>query len=104
MFRFCNFYPSTVWVAFQWYHPPTCDGGDPWITRGWWKLVPGQCKTVFGSDLQDVNTFYYWYAEAADGAVWSGPFMTCVPQQAFTWCLNTCSTAARYVGFREKYI
>ena len=103
MFRFCNQYGKTLWVAFQWSSPGCPDGGD-WETAGWWKLDPGQCKVVFGRDLQEVNTYYYFYAEAIDGAVWGGPFMTCVPQTVFDWCLNTCSTAARYVGFRELNI
>ncbi|KAF0211768.1 MAG: hypothetical protein FD172_1685 [Methylocystaceae bacterium] len=62
-------------------------------------------KGVFGKDLQSVNTYYYWYAESNDGAVWSGPFNTCVPQSAYEWCINTCcSPTCRTVGFREKYI
>lgn len=103
MFRFCNQYERTVWVAFQRYSPNCPDGGD-WQTAGWWQLTPGQCKVVYGGDLQDLNKYYYYYAESADGRTWGGPLMTCVPQQAFDWCLNTCSTAARYVGFRQQFV
>lgn len=103
-FKFRNKTSVTIWVAFQWSSPSCSDGGE-WETKGWWKLEPGQTKTVFGQNLQNVNTYYYYYAEASDGSVWSGPFDTCVPQSAFDWCLNTCCTpTCRTVGFREKYI
>jgi uncharacterized membrane protein len=104
-FRFHNNTATTIWVAFQWYSPDCSDGGS-WETRGWWKLTPGQTKTVFGADLQSVDTYYYWYAEASDGSKWSGPFKTCTPLTAFDWCLNTCNTApeTRILGYREKYI
>jgi uncharacterized membrane protein len=80
-FKFRNTTKATVWVSFLWYSPGCSDGGD-WTKKGWWRLEPGQTKTVFGKDLQSVNTYYYWYAESNDGAVWSGPFNTCVPQSA----------------------
>jgi uncharacterized membrane protein len=103
-FKFKNGTSTTVWVSFQWYSPGCPDGGD-WETRGWWKLDPGQTKTVFGSDLQSVDSYYYYYAEASDGGTWSGPFDTCLPQSAFDWCLDVCCTpTCRVVGFREKYI
>ena len=93
-----------MWVSFLWYSPGCSDGGD-WTKKGWWKLEPGQTKTVFGKDLQSVNTYYYWHAESNDGAVWSGPFNTCVPLNASEWRINTCcSPTCRTVGFREKYI
>ena len=103
-FKFRNKTDVTVWVTFQWYSP-SCSDGSEWKTKGWWKLDPGQIKTVFGSDLQSASKYYYWYAEASDASKWLGPFDTCVPNTAFTWCLNTCCTpTCRTVGFREKYI
>lgn len=103
-FKFRNKTSATVWVSFLWYSPGCADGGD-WIKKGWWKLVPGQIKTVFGQDLQSVNTYYYYYAESNDGATWNGPFNICVPRTAYDWCINTCCTpTCRTVGFREKYI
>ena len=81
-FKFRNKTSATVWVSFLWYSPGCSDGGD-WTKKGWWKLEPGQIKTVFGSDLQSVNTYYYYYAESSDGTKWSGPFNTCVPQSAY---------------------
>jgi uncharacterized membrane protein len=104
-FRFRNKTNTTIWVAFQWYSP-NCDNGSDWAVGGWWKLLPGQTKTVFGADLQTVNTYYYYYAQGADGSVWSGPFDTCTPSTAFSWCDNICNNApgTRILGYREKYI
>ena len=104
-FRFRNKTNTTIWVAFQRYSPH-CDENSEWAVAGWWKLTPGQTKTVFGADLQTVNKYYYYYAEGADGSVWSGPFDTCTPITAFDWCDNVCNTApeTRILGYREKYI
>lgn len=104
-FRFTNSTGKTVWVSFQWYENQDSDGSD-WETAGWWKLEPGETKTVFGADLQSVNKNYYYYAETADGNVWAGPYSTCVPSTAFQWPLNVCNNApgTRYVGFRHQYI
>jgi uncharacterized membrane protein len=104
-FRFRNKTNTTVWVAFQWYSP-NCDNGSDWAVAGWWKLSPGQTKTVFGSDLQSVNAYYYYYAEGADGTVWAGPYNTCTPIKAFNWCDNTCDNApgTRILGYREKLV
>jgi uncharacterized membrane protein len=102
-FKFNNKTNVTVWVAFQWFSP-SCAAEGKWRTKGWWKLLPGQTKTVFGSDLQSASKYYYWYAEGG-GLVWAGPFNTCVPNTAFEWCLNICCTpTCRTLGFREKYI
>ena len=104
-FRFSNKTDTTIWVAFQWYSPH-CFEDSNWAVAGWWKLVPGETKTVFGADLQTVNKYYYFYAEGADGSLWSGPFRTCTPATAFSWCDNLCNTApgTRILGYREKYI
>lgn len=100
MLKFCNSYPSTVWVTIMWYHPDCPDGGN-WEKAGWWKIVPGACKVVFGDDLDDVNRYWCFYAEAADGAVWSGPYVRSVPHQAFDWCEWTSQTGARQLGYRQ---
>lgn len=104
-FRFKNKTNRTIWVAFMWYKPG-CDTGSDWATAGWWKLSPGQTKTVYGGDLQDNNTYFYYYAHDSDGREWKGPYTVCVPQPAFSWCDNICNTApsTHYRGFREKYI
>ena len=77
MFRFTNNYPSTVWVMLEWHHANCPDGGD------------------------DLNSSWYWFAHAQDGAVWAGPFQEIVPDHAFDWCTNTADTSSRTIGMRE---
>ncbi len=100
MLKFCNNYPVDVSVCIMWYHPGCPDGGD-WEKMGWWNLSPGECNVVYANDLDDVNRYWYFYAEAADGAYWAGPNVTAVPYERFDWCVNTASTTSRDVGFRE---
>jgi uncharacterized membrane protein len=103
MFRFCNKYPLRVQVAFMWYDPTgSCSSDGQWATKGWWILAPGECKTVFGRDLQKVNKYYYYYAESPDdGFSWRGNVNVYVPYRTFESCLNIGSTDARVVGFRK---
>jgi len=100
MFKFCNHYPTELWVCLLWYHPNCSDGGD-WEKKGWWHLNPGECKIAFSGDLDEVNRYWYYYAEAADGAYWAGPYGTNVSNDRFDWCINTGSSNSRNVGFRE---
>lgn len=100
MFKFCNDYSSTVWVMFEWHSPNCPDGGD-WQKKGWWSMEPGQCKVVYGGDLASLQACSYYYAEAADGAKWTGPITEFVPLRAFDWCANTSSTDSRTIGMRE---
>jgi uncharacterized membrane protein len=96
--HFKNSYPSTVWVAVMYYDPDGCDEYGDWATAGWWKLDPGQKKWPFSTS----NRYAAFYAEAADGAVWSGPYgPVYVYQSAFDSCVNIGSTAAiDVVGMR----
>ena len=100
MLKFCNKYPSDVWVCILWYRPHCPDGGD-WEKKGWWRLGQNECKIVSSADVSDVNRYWYYYAQAANGAFWAGPPHIMVPQQAFDWCVNTSSTSARSVGLRQ---
>lgn len=105
MLKICSKYPKTLWVAIMYYHPQCSDGGD-WIKKGWWKLTTGQCKVVYSGDLDDLNRYYCYYAEATDGAVWAGPYTRFVPFQAFSWCEwiacshSDGSPCGKNVGFR----
>jgi uncharacterized membrane protein len=112
-FRFCNKYPRTVWVAFSWWSPGCAGRGpsDPWNVAGWWRLAPGECAVVYGEDLQDVNQFYYFYAEAEDGSVWDGSIKRWVYSKAFEYCSGAPvpyvldpNDRGREVGFREVYV
>ena len=106
-FRFSNQTSKPVFVAFQWYSPNDCAELGNWESAGWWKLLPGETKTVFGDDLQRVNKYYYFHAESSDGTlVWAGPYWTCTPAFVFDWCHDLCDTnpLTRILGYREKDI
>src|SRR5262245_40402820 len=87
-FQFSNKTSKPVYVAFVRYKPD-CEGGVPWEKRGWWRLEPGQTKTVQGESI--TNRYSYYYAESEDRTLlWtSSSPVTCLPQPAFTWCWNT---------------
>jgi uncharacterized membrane protein len=106
MLKICSNYPQPLWVAIMYYEPGCSDGGD-WIKKGWWRLTSGQCAIVYGGDLDDLNQYYYYYAESEDFATtWNGPINRFVPFQAFEWCEWTaCSRSdgrpcGYDVGFR----
>jgi uncharacterized membrane protein len=98
--EFCNNYPSPVSIAILWYSPGCPDGGD-WELAGWYNLDTGQCMTVFDGDLEDINRYWYFTADAEDGAYWAGNVHHGVPYTAFDWCWNTGSTDEVDAGFRE---
>lgn len=54
--------------------------------------------------MQQLNRYFYYYAEAVNGMKWVGPYTRAVPPQAFTWCEWTANTQSRNVGFRQKDI
>jgi uncharacterized membrane protein len=99
MLKIKNKYPHTLWVTIMWYAPNCSDGGN-WEKAGWWQLSPGQTKTVFGGNLHEVNRYYCYYAQASDGATWSGPYERSVPPTAFDWCEWTANTQSFDVGYR----
>ena len=93
---FQNDYSSGVWVAVGYYWPNCPDGGN-WGKEGWWRIEPGQSATV----LWTTNDYSLFYAEADDGAVWSGSsYSTELPYEAFNWCMGTGSTNGEDVGMR----
>jgi len=95
-----NEYPSTIWTMIEWYHPGCEDCGD-WEKAGWWEIEPGASATVYGDDLEDVNRYWYYYAQAADGAYWAGVYDEVVPYIAFDWCSDVANTDSFSVGMRE---
>jgi uncharacterized membrane protein len=101
--RFCNSHPTTIWTAISFFSPETCSGeGGGWQNIGWYPVQPGTCRVVYANDLADVNRFWYYYAEADDGAKWSGAFPTWIKDpEAFNICDGLGTTALRQVGFRE---
>jgi uncharacterized membrane protein len=104
----CNGYPTTVWTSIMFYSPESCGGGDggDFEMMGWWVLAPGSCALVYANDLADVNRYWYYFTEAADGAFWAGPFGANVPRTAFggdQWCWGTGRSIPELVriGYRE---
>ena len=91
---FRNSYGKTVWVTTERYN--TGCYGD-WENEGWYRLDPGQSEWLFTT----TNEYAYFYAEAADGATWSGPFAGSVdPYNAFDFC-TTSNTNATDPGMRQ---
>ena len=83
--HFRNETASEVWVAVMFYSPDACAEYGNWGTRGWWAMQPGGEAYALDTD----NRYVYFYAESADGAVWSGPYGNVyVDQQAFDSCLG----------------
>src|SRR3954464_56856 len=96
---FRNSYGPTIWVAVMSYDPAGCSDGLQWRSRGWWTINYGGSAYV----LKTSNRYAYYYAEAANGAVWTGPFGPMyVTQNAFDGCAGRSD--ARAVGPREVYI
>ena len=84
--KFINSYSSKIYIAFM-RHDPACgeDCGDPWDVLGWINLDREQ--TGF-ADNPTGNKWFYYYAEADDGAFWAGEFIAEVKNPAFEKC--TC--------------
>ena len=82
----CNSYSTTIWTAIVFYSPETCSaaghGGD-FELMGWWVIEPGSCALVYANDLEDLNRFWYFFAQARDGAIWEGPFRHGVTRAPF---------------------
>ena len=103
MLTFSNGYSTKVWVAICFWSPDTCGQSGNWQTMGWWGIDPGNSADVYHNDLKDLNRYWYFYAEAADGAKWSGDYGPMyVYHEAFNSCLHIASTAAyATVGLRQ---
>jgi uncharacterized membrane protein len=102
---FRNSYKKKIYVAYM-RRDFDCrsECGDIWDVLGWINLDPGETETR--ANPTD-NRWYYYYAEAADGAIWAGPYVAEVSQERFEKC--TCLGVSvsggpppyHDVGFRE---
>jgi uncharacterized membrane protein len=102
MLAMCNGYPAHIYVAIMFYNPEKCGGdGGNFETMGWWSVAPGSCVNVYANDLEDLNRYWYYYAQADDGAVWAGPYRIYAPDNAFSECGGLGISTARIVGMRE---
>ncbi len=102
---FTNLYSSKLYVAYMRFDPACgADCGDPWDVLGWIVLDPGETEV---RSNPTGNQWFYYYAEAEDGAFWAGPFAAEVSLNRFQKC--TCIGVAVShgpspyfeVGFRE---
>jgi hypothetical protein len=57
--------------------------GEPWDVLGWINLDPGETETRANPTN---NQWFYYYAEAVDGAFWAGPFVANVSNDKFEKC------------------
>ncbi len=95
---FRNSYPQTVWVAVMYFDPQHCGEFGNWATAGWWRITPGGQAWAFSTS----NRYACFYAEADDGAVWSGPYGPAyVYYDAFDSCIDMGSNVYyEIVGMR----
>jgi hypothetical protein len=99
--HFCNHSSSQVWVCIMFYDPGSCGPYGNWGTRGWWGMSPGQCAYVLNTN----NRYAYFYAEGADGSVWTGPYGPIIaPSHAFDSCRDIFNNVDPRVNLREVYI
>ena len=95
-----NGYSKTVNVAYIRLDPGCSDegAGDPWEIRGWRVLAPDGSTNIHNPTS---NRWFYIFAEAVDGTLWTGPFVETVIFPAFHRCLGLGVTGGHSVGFRE---
>jgi uncharacterized membrane protein len=96
-----NDYPARIYVAIMLYNPRKCSGLGDFETLGWWSAAPWNSVFVFVNSLANVNRYWYYYAEADDGAVWAGPYKVMTAEQPFADCLALGTNPGRIVGMRE---
>jgi len=105
--QFHNSYTTVIYVAYLRLDFGCGDEcGEPWDVLGWVRLSPGD--TQYRANPTS-NKYYYYYAEADDGAYWAGPYVAEVSNDRFEKC--TCLGVIEQngnpvnpyydVGFRE---
>jgi hypothetical protein len=76
---FTNSYGKKIYVAYM-RRDFDCqaDCGDIWDVLGWINLDPGETESRANPTT---NRWYYYYAEASDGAFWAAPTSRKCPTQ-----------------------
>ena len=98
---FRNNHGPRIWVAIMYWDPNNCADYGSWGTSGWYVIDNGNTEHVLNTN----NTFAYFYAEAADGTVWSGQYGPIyVTQDPFDSCRDIGRTDARLVGLQQVNI
>jgi uncharacterized membrane protein len=99
-----NGYTNLISVCIMFESPDTCSGeGLGWEMMGWWNINPNDSKLVYANDLEDLNRYWYYYAQAVDGRTWSGDgsWTASVPSAAFDQCYGIGISTGVEVNFRE---
>jgi hypothetical protein len=96
---FKNDYGKKIYVAYMRLdHDCAADSGEPWRVKGWIGLDPGETE-YRANDTG--NQWFYYYAEAVDGAFWAGPYVVIVTSTKFQTCTGVGKTINWYkVGMR----
>ena len=71
--QFCNRTDGKIDTAFGY-----LDRQDGWVSKGWYILEAGECKTMRSGILSD--SLYYGFAKDAHGQIWEAP-----PDQSGGW-------------------
>lgn len=80
-----NKYYQDVYVAIL-YPNSSCQPNSHWAKQGWWRIAPGQTKTVVGGDLSP-EYMYYVHALSVDGTTWGdGATWDTCPNEGFNMC------------------
>ena len=99
--HFRNARGSQLWVCIAFHDPGSCGPYGNWGTRGWWSIPPSGRAHV----LNTQNRYAYFYAEAADGGVWAGPYgPVLAPRHAFDSCWDIGNNVDPYVHMRQVHI
>jgi len=94
-FKICNESGEQIAVAIAYKDTDA----QNWVSRGWWNLDDGECKTPLGGDLK--NKYYYLRGDG-DSHYWGGDYKFCVDNDnKFT--LNEADSTCDYdyEGFLE---
>lgn len=95
---FINRRQSPVSVCLVWYN--TGCGANPWRKTGWWNLGIGQGQQVLSGNLR--NRYYYFHAEAWDGAVWGDDrWRFLITNNRFDICMDGILEPSYLAPFRE---
>jgi uncharacterized membrane protein len=82
-FKLCNRSEMPIYTAIKY------NNGTMWITEGWWRLWPGDCKTPLRGNID--QKYYYVYANSSDDFfVWKGDSYGCVRDEPFTMNAHQC--------------
>jgi uncharacterized membrane protein len=100
---FQNSYSIEVSIAFAWFDSGCGADNQNFRKQGWWNLHSDETFLAWSVDLRSVNRYAYFYAEAADGATWSGTGRAClfITQAAFDQCAFNNTNCDQQVDFEE---